>query len=151
MNNYDTRALADTQNGIIWSQYGEVLRLVDSSSVSMGYLTDVLKRPKYEARYRLFVLNPDETINYEIPQEDIILNSGNFTENYQSGQRKSVNINLINIDGKYTPSINTIWVHNKFRFDVGLEFDNHVYWFPRGIYTLGNPSASHQDSDKQVS
>ena len=112
MNNYDTRALADTQNGIIWSQYGEVLRLVDSSSVSMGYLTDVLKRPKYEARYRLFVLNPDETINYEIPQEDIILNSGNFTENYQSGQRKSLNINLINIDSKYTPSINTIWVHN---------------------------------------
>ena len=151
MNNYDTRALADTQNGIIWSQYGEVLRLVDSSSVSMGYLTDVLKRSKYEARYRLFVLNSDETINYEIPQEDIILNSGNFTENYQSGQRKSVNINLINIDGKYTPSINTIWVHNKFRFDVGLEFDNQVYWFPRGIYILGNPSASHQDSDKQVS
>ena len=151
MNNYDTRALADTQNGIIWSQYGEILRLVDSSSVSMSYLIDVLKRPKYEARYRLFVLNPDETIDYEIPQEDIILNSGNFTENYQSGQRKSVNINLINIDGKYTPSINTIWVHNKFRFDVGLEFDNHVYWFPRGIYTLGNPSASHQDSDKQVS
>ena len=95
MNNYDTRALADTQNGIVWSQYGEVLRLVDSSSVSMGYLTDVLKRPKYEARYRLFVLNSDETIDYEIPQEDIILNSGNFTENYQSGQRKSVKINLI--------------------------------------------------------
>ena len=136
MNNYDTRALADTQNGIVWSQYGEVLRLVDSSSVSMGYLTDVLKRPKYEARYRLFVLNPDETIDYEIPQEDIILNSGNFTENYQSGQRKSVNINLINIDGKYTPSINTIWVHNKFRFDVGLEFDNHVYWFPICFYSL---------------
>ena len=74
MNNYDTRALADTQNGIIWSQYGEVLRLVDSSSVSMGYLTGVLKRPKYEARYRLFVLNSDETINYEIKQEDISLN-----------------------------------------------------------------------------
>lgn len=147
---YDTRALADSQQGILWDRYGEILRLVDSSSVSMSYLTKVLKRPKYTARFRLFVLNPDETINYEIPQEDIILNSGNFTENYQNGQRKSVNINLINTDGKYTPSINTIWVHNKFRFDIGLEFDGQVYWFPRGIYTLGNPSASHQDSDKQV-
>lgn len=150
MNNYDIRPLADTQNNIIWSRYGEVLRLVDSSDVTMSYLTSILKRPQYEARYRLFVLNPDETINYEIPQSDIILNSGNFTENYQSGQRKSVNISLVNIDGKYTPNINTIWVHNKFRFDVGLEFDGQVYWFPRGIYTLGNPSASHQDSDKQV-
>ena len=151
MANYSIKALADQTNNVLWSQYGEVLRLVDSSSISMSYLTDVLKRPTIKPRFRLFVLNPDETINYEIPEEDIIINSGNFTENYQNGQRKSVNINLINIDGKYTPSINTIWVHDRFRFDVGLEFDGQVYWFPRGIYVLGNPSADHQDSDKQVS
>lgn len=151
MANYSIKALADQTNNVLWSQYGEVLRLVDSSSISMSYLTDVLKRPTIKPRFRLFVLNPDETINYEIPEEDIIINSGNFTENYQNGQRKSVNINLINIDGKYTPSINTIWVHDRFRFDIGLEFDGQVYWFPRGIYILGNPSANHQDSDKQVS
>ena len=151
MVNYSIKALADQTNNVLWSQYGEVLRLVDSSSISMSYLTDVLKRPTIKPRFRLFVLNPDETINYEIPEEDIIINSGNFTENYQNGQRKSVNINLINIDGKYTPSINTIWVHDKFRFDIGLEFDGQIYWFPRGIYILGNPSADHQDSDKQVS
>ena len=151
MVNYSIKALADQTNNVLWSQYGEVLRLVDSSSISMSYLTDVLKRPTIKPRFRLFVLNPDETINYEIPEEDIIINSGNFTENYQNGQRKSVNINLINVDGKYTPSINTIWVHDRFRFDVGLEFDGQVYWFPRGIYILGNPSADHQDSDKQVS
>ena len=151
MANYSIKALADQTNNVLWSQYGEVLRLVDSSSISMNYLTDVLKRPTIKPRFRLFVLNPDETINYEIPEEDIIINSGNFTENYQNGQRKSVNINLINIDGKYTPSIHTIWVHDKFRFDIGLEFDGQVYWFPRGIYILGNPSADHQDSDKQVS
>ena len=151
MANYSIKALADQTNNVLWSQYGEVLRLVDSSSISMSYLTDVLKRPTIKPRFRLFVLNPDETINYEVPEEDIIINSGNFTENYQNGQRKSVNINLINIDGKYTPSINTIWVHDRFRFDIGLEFDSQVYWFPRGIYILGNPSADHQDSDKQVS
>ena len=151
MADYSIKALADQTNNVLWSQYGEVLRLVDSSSISMSYLTDVLKRPTIKPRFRLFVLNPDETINYEIPEEDIIINSGNFTENYQNGQRKSVNINLINVDGKYTPSINTIWVHDRFRFDIGLEFDGQVYWFPRGIYILGNPSADHQDSDKQVS
>ena len=151
MANYSIKALADQTNNVLWSQYGEVLRLVDSSSISMSYLTDVLKRPTIKPRFRLFVLNHDETINYEIPEEDIIINSGNFTENYQNGQRKSVNINLINVDGKYTPSINTIWVHDRFRFDIGLEFDGQVYWFPRGIYVLGNPSADHQDSDKQVS
>lgn len=146
----DTRALADTYSITLWSQYGEVLRLVDSSTISMNYLTEVLKRPNYQARYRLFVLNSDETIDYEIPQEDIIINSGNFTENYQNGQRKSVNVSLINVDGKYTPSINTIWVHNRFRLDIGLQFDGQIYWFPRGIYVLGNPTASHANSDKQV-
>lgn len=151
MADYSIKALADQTNNVLWSQYGEVLRLVDSSSISMSYLTDVLKRPTIKPRFRLFVLNPDETINYEVPEEDIIINSGNFTENYQNGQRKGVNINLINVDGKYTPSINTIWVHDRFRFDIGLEFDGQVYWFPRGIYILGNPSADHQDSDKQVS
>ena len=151
MLNHDTRALSDKSYNVLWSQYGEVLRLVDSSDISMNYLIDVLKRPTIRARFRLFVLNPDETINYEVPEEDIELNSGNFTENYQNGQRKSVNINLINTEGKYTPSINTIWVHDKFRFDVGVEFDGMVYWFPRGIYILGNPTSIHQDSDKQVS
>ena len=147
---YNLSALADTQNNILWSQYGEVLRLVDSSDISISYLTEVLNRSIYKTHFRVLVLNPDETIDYEIPQEDIIINSGNFTENYQSGQRKSLNINLINIDSKYTPSINTIWVHNKFRLDIGLEFDGFIYWFPRGVYVLGNPSATHQDSDKQV-
>lgn len=146
----DTRALADTYSTTLWSQYGEVLRLVDSSTISMNYLTEILKRPNYQARYRLFVLNSDETIDYEIPQEDIIINSGNFTENYQNGQRKSVNVSLVNADGKYTPSINTIWVHNRFRLDIGLQFDGQIYWFPRGIYVLGNPTASHANSDKQV-
>lgn len=150
MSQYNTIALADRTNNVLWSQYGEVLRLVDSSDIDMDYLTSVLKRPTIKSRFRLFILNPDETIDIEIPEEDIIINSGNFTENYQNGQRKSINISLINNDGKYTPSINSIWVHNKFRFDIGLEFDGQIYWFPRGIYVLGNPSVSHQISDKQV-
>lgn len=148
---YDRRALADTNNGIIWSQFGEVLRDVDNTGVNLSLITKILQRPTCKAVYRLFLLNPDETIDYEIPSKDIILNSGNYTENYQNGQRKSVNINLINTDGRYTPSINTIWVHNRFRFDVGLEVDGVTYWFPRGIYILGNPQDTHQISDKQVS
>lgn len=149
--NYFVQSLGQTQENILWSQYGEVLRTTESSNVNLNYLNKILKRPQYKARFRLFVLNSDETINHEIPEEDIILNSGNYTENYQNGQRRNVNISLINIDGKYTPSINTIWINNKFRFDIGLEFNNQIYWFPRGIFILENPTATHQNSDKQVS
>ena len=100
MNNYDTRALADANGSYLWNQFGEVLRLVDSNNVDLNYLTKILKRPNSIPRYRLFVLNVDETVSYEIPQEDIIINSGSFTENYQNGQRKAVNINLVNIKNK---------------------------------------------------
>ena len=144
-------ALSSSQTGILWSRYGEVLRVVDSSNVDMNYLTEILNRPIYKPRFRLFVLNPDETVDYEIPEEDIILNSGSFNENYQNGQRKSVNINLVNIDGKYTPNVDSIWVHSKFRLDVGIDFNDGVYWFPRGIYVLNNPDSNHNLSDKQVS
>jgi hypothetical protein len=147
---YRDRALADYEQKYLMTSLGEYLMSVDNSSLDMQLLNRILKDRKYFTRFRLFLLNPDETVDYEIPQEDIILNSGNFSENYQNGQRKNVNISLINIDGKYTPSVNTIWVHHKFRFDIGIEYNDETFWFPRGIYILGNPKASHADSDRTV-
>lgn len=144
-------ALADSRIGIIWTEYGEVLRSVNGNDVNYSIIENILKRPKITPIYKLYVLHYDETIDYEIPQDDIIIDSGNFSENYQNGQRKSINVNLVNIDGKYNPNINSIWMNNKFRLDVGLEFNGVEYLFARGIYILGNPSSSHQDSDKQVS
>lgn len=151
MSTYNRNALADSNNNILWNKFGEVLRLVDSEDISMDYLESVLQRPNIKTRYRLLILNPDESVNYEIPQEDIIINSGSFTENYQSGQRKSLTIDLVNTDGKYTPSTNSIWVHNRLRLDVGLEFDGNLYWFPRGVYVLNNPTDYHVLSDKKIS
>lgn len=144
-------ALADSKIGIIWTEYGEVLRSVNGNDVNYSIIENILKRPKITPIYKLYVLHYDETIDYEIPQDDIIIDSGNFSENYQNGQRKSINVNLVNIDGKYNPNINSIWMNNKFRLDVGLEFNGVEYLFARGIYILGNPSSSHKDSDKQVS
>ena len=147
---YQIQALADIAREYLKTVYGEYLILTSSSNYDLDGLEKALETGKYEAKFRLFVLHPDETINYEIPQEDIILGSGNYNENYQNGQRRNLNINLVNKDGKYTPSINTIWVHNKFRFDIGISFGGETFWFPRGIFIMGNPSSTHQDSDKQV-
>lgn len=150
MSFYNKKALADNQEGILWARYGEVLRLVDSDEISINNLTNILKMPKIKPIFRLFVLNPDETVNREISQSDIIINSGSFTENYQNGQRKSVSISLVNGDGKYTPGIDTVWIHNKFRLDIGIEHRGKSFWFPRGVYILGNPTASNQHSDRQA-
>ena len=147
---YQVQALADIAREYLTTTYGEYLILTSTSNYDLDALEKALETGKYEASFRLFLLHPDETINYEIPQEDIILGSGNYNENYQNGQRRNLNINLVNKDGKYTPSINTLWVQHKFRFDIGISFGGETFWFPRGIFVMGNPSSTHQDSDKQV-
>lgn len=147
---YQVQALADIAREYLTTTYGEYLILTSTSNYDLDALEKALETGKYEASFRLFLLHPDETINYEIPQEDIILGSGNYNENYQNGQRRNLNINLVNKDGKYTPSINTLWVQHKFRFDIGISFGEETFWFPRGIFVMGNPSSTHQDSDKQV-
>ena len=42
------------------------------------------------------VLKPDESVDYEIPKDDIVEDSISFSENLQNGQRKSLSFTLIN-------------------------------------------------------
>lgn len=148
---YYNLPISESSGKLISTVNGEVLYVYYSGIINMKKLQERLKKSTIKPCFRLFLLNSDETINYEIPQEDIKLDNGSFTENYQSGQRKNVNIDLINNNGQYNPSINTIWVHNRFRFDVGIQDGNTTYWFPRGIYVLNNPIATHEISLKEIS
>ena len=125
--------------------------LVDSSNiVDYVLLENILKKDVYVPRFRLIILNPDETTNNEIPQEDINIDSSNYSENYQNGQRRSLSISIINIDKYYNVSPNGIWIQNKFRLDIGIEWEGQTVWFPRGVYVMNNPNAVHNDSDKIV-
>ena len=148
---YQIQALADIANEYLKTIYGEFLIVNNSNMYNFDMIQTILRKGKYTSRYRLFLLYPDEKINYEIPQSDIINDAGNYTENYQNGQRRNANISLVNINGQYTPNINSIWIYDKFRLDVGVEYNDEVFWFPRGIYIMGNPSVQHNDSDKQIS
>ena len=148
-----------TQGKVLANYSGEVLSVYSDEETynpnyySFSLITRMLKMPIIKTQFRLFLLNPDETIDHEIPSEDIILGSGNYNENYQSGQRRSITLSLNNSSGKYTPNLNKIWVNNRFRFDIGISsliYTDRTYWFPRGIYVLGNPTASRSNSDKQV-
>ena len=71
-------------------------------------------------RYRVFIVNDDDTIQSEIPLNDII-QGGTFNENYQNGQRCSLSLTVFNQSGEYTPNINKLWVGTKLRFDAGIE------------------------------
>lgn len=130
--------------------FGEVL-LEQGKDIDYATLTKLLKRPIVKPRYRMSVLNPDESVNYVIPDKDIPEDGISYTEEYQNGQRRNITFKLINENKKYTPSINGIWLTTKFRLDIGLLIKDEVVWFPRGVYVMGDVTLSNKDSDRTVS
>ena len=114
------------------------------------YLMDWMKNNYSYPRWRIYVLNPDETINYEIPNEDIKI-GGSFSENYQDGQRKSLSFSLYNESGKYSPNINNFWANTRLRLDMGLDLvTGETVWFQAGIYVISNAQNSLSPSEKAV-
>ena len=66
---------------------------------------------------RLSVLYPDESLNYFIPSEDIVLDGVAYNENYTNGQRRNLSLKLINVADKNTKYIylhntNSTWINN---------------------------------------
>lgn len=126
-----------------------------SSSTGTVYtfnqLEKIIERPFIKPRYKLCVLNPDETVMYEIPETDIPIDGISFTEEYQNGQRKNMSVQLINITGRYTPNISNLWINSRFSFDMGIELPNgEEIWFPKGIFIMGNVSLTQENSNKLV-
>lgn len=130
--------------------FGDVLN-EQGTDIEFDALAKIIKRPYIKPRFRVSVLNPDETVRYTIPNEDIPEDGISYTEEYQNGQRRNITLQLINRDGKYTPSINGIWISTKFRFDIGIETKDDVIWFPRGVYIMGDISLIYEDSNRTIS
>ena len=122
-----------------------------SAPITVSLIKKELGAAIIKPRYRLYALNPDETIKSEIPEEDIV--AGSYNENYQNGQRRGLNITLHNYTGKYTPTINNLWTSDKFGFEIGIVsgFSGETIWFPKGTYILSNISATHEPGVQNVS
>ena len=122
------------------------------NTVSYSLIEQLVRSHTLYPRFRVLVLNPDETVCYELPQEDILL-GGSYSENYQQGQRRSLSLTLNNESGKYTPSINGLWANSKFALEVGMQIPDTdtIIWFSKGIFVLTNMSPSYDSSKKTVS
>ena len=137
----------------------------EDGSVDINELIEILKRPYISIKHRICVLKADETVDYEIPQEDIIKGSINYSENLQNGQRKSLSFKLVNKNGKYTPCVNydygggtnsqdrrfgvhtPLWGHSRFSYEIGIRIkEDKYYWFAKGIYVLSSVNAPGGDN-----
>ena len=122
----------------------------DLSKVNILHLMDRMRNNYTFPRWRIYVLFFDESINYEIPNEDIKL-GGSFNENYQDGQRKSFSFSLYNESGKYSPNINMFWANTRLRLDMGLEMSTgETIWFQAGVFVVSSAQDSLSTSEKTV-
>ena len=118
----------------------------------LSYIENYIKNKHIKPRFKIYVLNSDETEKYEIPNSDIL--GGSYSENYQNGQRRTLSFQLNNNNGDYTPSINHFWVDQKFSFYIGFEVESNeddVVWFKKGIYSCQNQSVDNSSDTKTVS
>lgn len=118
--------------------------------IDVAHLSEWIDNNYVGSRWRIYVLFPDETVNYEIPQEDIQL-GGSYSENYQDGQRRSLSFSLYNETGKYSININTFWANTKLRLDRGVELnDGTVIWFQSGVFVVSQAQNTLGVSQKMV-
>lgn len=133
---------------------GDILSYYSASNI-INYSISRIKQeideaPVIKPRYRLHILNADETVREVIPEEDII-SGGSYSESYQNGQRRSLSFSLYNFNKKYTPSINGLWAGTKINLELGLEINDEIVWFPKGTYAIMNITGSHKQGVTSVS
>lgn len=140
--------IANVSSGDLLSYYTD--SNLNNLSFSSLDIKNELGKPVIKPRFRLSILNPDETVKTVIPQQDIV-EGGSYSENYQSGQRRNVSITLYNQLGIYTPSINGLWASTKFLFEMGIELESGIIiWFPKGVYQIESMGVSHEPGNKTV-
>lgn len=83
---------------------------------------------------RVEILNKDESSSFDI-SEYVIENSVNYSQEYKSGQIRSLNFRLIDKDGSLFPShVGKIWHGTKIMISFGLLVNKTVLFYPRGIF-----------------
>ncbi len=113
---------------------------------------NAIKGKSIEPDFRIYILNPDETIYKEI-SDDLIYGLGSLTINYQQGQRRSLNFALDNSSKEYTPNPNNrkIWIGTKIRLDLGIKLkDGTIYYKQNGIFVVSDPVVTRHNAEEIV-
>ena len=121
-----------------------------SSTFTASQVLEAVGAPNIMPKYRIYVLYPDETINYEIPNEDI-QSGGSYSENYQDGQRRSLSFSLVNSDSKYLVGINRLWEGTRLRLDLGVQnYLGTTIWVEKGIFVITKATVSENSDGNKV-
>ena len=150
MNIYKNGYVVDTVQNIHVTAITEQVYLNSFHKIGADTLTRVLKGDIVIPVFRLYLLHDNEQIRMDA-SEDLI--SGSLSVQYQTGQRRTMNVTLVNSNNKWTPKpvSGLIWVGSKFRFDTGLVIGNVIYWKQQGIFLLKDASMARDNSNQTIS
>lgn len=111
------------------------------NELKLSDLTMALKAPIVTPVFRLYLLHEDESIREDI--SEYLLNCS-LSITYQTGQRRSLSVTLVNDNNRFSPAPITglIWIGSKLRFDTGILLNKTVYWKQQGIFVVQDPSLS---------
>lgn len=123
---------------------------LDEVHISFDMLNKIFKNWCIVPVCRLYLLNDDESIRADVSRDLI---SYDLSVTYQTGQRRNLNISMVNIDNKWTPKFNTglVQIGSKFRLDIGFVHNKTVYWKQMGMFLLKDPNMSRESSNQTIS
>lgn len=110
---------------------------------------EALKKPVLTPCLRLEWLNPDDTIAYEITT-DLYNTNGTLNVSNQSGCRRTFNLQIHNVDGKYDINIDKVWLGQKVKLYLGLYIEDTPYLIQQGVFYLTNPTDIMNTSEKCI-
>lgn len=122
----------------------------DAEHPSISFFMKHFKSKQITPVCRVFLLNDDETIRADVSRD---VRDYSLSITYQSGQRRSLNLTMINENHKWKPKYNTglVQIGSKFRFDLGFVINKVVYWKQMGVYLLKDPNASVEHANNTIS
>lgn len=121
-------------------------------SKSFDDYINALTAPIFRPRIKLEFLNPDQT-PFSNVTNSLSNSSGNLSVNYQTfGIRRSLDVTLNAPNIEYYISPDSIWLGNKIKLYLGLEFDDgETYFISQGIFCIENPSVLSKQSERTIS
>ena len=158
----------DNEDNLLTTVSGDILcfslqyLIVNNITLSLQNIIDILKSQIAQPLVRLSVLYPDESLNYFIPPEDIVLDGVQYNEKYTNGQRRDLSLKLINVSTttsagtdsvvtyKYAPHVNGLWYGTKIKYEQGLKYLDQEYYFSKGIFIINNFDLQHNMSARDV-
>lgn len=109
------------------------------SSLTFYDYLEALKQPVLIPCLKLEWLNPDDTIAYEIT-EDLYNTNGTLNITNQNGCRRTFNLQIHNVNGRYDIDVNKIWLGQKVKLYLGLKIDGTPYFIQQGVFYITNPT-----------